>query len=440
MKPPKRVDLKDCPSLLQFLLYDIGQERGETPVEQRPQLHQRQKLNLSQALHRSLQILQFSQLELRDFLEEEIDKNPLLKRVGHPASRSSFSFEELPSKPSLYESLLAQVKESFSNETEKKLALALCSHLDEQGFLTHSLELLSVLYVTSLPLMKRLVTQLQTFSPPGIFARNLKEALLLQLERQGLKSAPVYPLIRDSFEDLLHGRYRALKKKTSLSSRELQTAIQKLSSLELRPTSPFESSPIQPLYPDLRIQKIGSGQWKVELVEELVPRFKIEEKYLKLPPLPPSEQGTLRTFTVGAKWLLRSVQRRRKLLLSLASHLIRKQTSYLNGTGPLVSLSPSKLAEECGVHESTISRALNEKYIDTPRGILPLKALCPVANDPAKELLQKLIAQENKAAPQTDEELAKEMEKKGWKLARRTIAKYRKELHISPASARKHLF
>jgi RNA polymerase sigma-54 factor len=409
-------------------------------VEQRPQLHQRQKLHLSQALHRSLQILQLSQLELKDLLEEELDKNPLLERIPQSAARtSSISFQDPPLHASLHETLITQIKEAFENETEKKLAEVLCAHLDEQGFLMHDVETLAALYVTSLANMKKILTQLQTFSPAGIFARNLQEAFLLQLERQGLKKSAVYKLVLSSFADLLQKRYQILRKHHSLSSEELQTAIQILSRLSSRPLSLFQLSPEQPLYPDLRAQKNSSRQWHIELVEELLPRFRLQEKYLHLSDLSTADKRSLRTFTISAKWLIRSMERRRNLLLSLTSTLIRKQTRYFNGTGPLISLSAAKLAEELGVHESTISRALNEKYVETPRGIFSLKALCPLANDSVKEQLRQLVAEENPTAPWTDEELSKEMEKRGCKVARRTIAKYRKELHISPSSTRKHL-
>ena len=396
------------------------------------------KLILTQALQRSLEILQLPQLDLATFLREEIDKNPLLELESEapfflpPANPPP----EIAAKPSLLDHLQTQIREAFASPFEKQIALKFISHLDERGFLITPLETIGMEVGLEVTDLETILKILQTLDPPGIFARTVQEAFLLQLRQQGFGHSLAYQLVCDGFEDLLQGRWAALKKK--FLAPDLERAICKLARLSTRPASTFQSSPIQSIHPDLRLTKIDC-QWLVEPMEDLLPKFRLKTEYLHLPELSFAHKQTLRTFITSAKWLLRSLQRRRKFLLSLASYLVRKQSAFLNQKGPLVPLTAAELALILNVHESTISRALCQKYLATPRGLLPLHALVPSqSNETVKEILKRLVTQENKNSPLTDDQLAQEMKKAGHEIARRTIAKYRKQLKISSASTRKY--
>jgi len=182
---------------------------------------------------------------------------------------------------------------------------------------------------------------------------------------------------------------------------------------------------------DLQFVK-HDGKWTVSSLEDALPRIRLCTEYVGL--------DNVREFKTSAQWLLRSMQRRRKMLLELGTHLVKLQAPFLNQQGPLQAVSAAELAQLLGVHESTISRALNDKYAATPRGLLPLRALVPSAqNTSAKDVLQRLVTHEDKATPLTDDELASEMTRAGHATARRTVAKYRKQLRIGSASMRKHL-
>ena len=150
------------------------------------------------------------------------------------------------------------------------------------------------------------------------------------------------------------------------------------------------------------------------------------------------QKETMKGFTTSANWLIQAIERRRQLLLSIATHLVKNQTAYLDNTGPLEPICPAELALLFGVHESTISRALADKYIASPLGVIPLRSLVSShGNEPAKQLLIQLIARENKQKPLTDDQLAESLRKFGHDVARRTVAKYRMQCKIGSAMTRK---
>lgn len=384
------------------------------------------------ALRQALEVLQMPQLDLAQWLLSEIEKNPLLELDSFYTKRR---FEgEIPAPITLDEHLRSQIRENFLNEEERMIAEEFLLHLDERGFITCSLESISSLFNRP---VEGVLKILQTFNPPGIFARNLQESLLLQLQAKGKEKTFAFNLVQNCFEDLLHGRYGAIKKK--LKQSDLTGALTDLSRLSMRPAHIYTQEPTTPICPDLRLHKIEGG-WTLELIEDELPKFHIQTQYLDIETESTEEKEALRTFKTQAKWISRSLSRRRKMLKDLGRILIRKQSSFLDQKGPLAQLTIKELAEKLEIHESTLSRALSGKYISTPRGIIPLRSL--ISADPAAEnarqLLEKLIQDEDKEKPLTDDELAKELKIKGFRVARRTISKYRSQLKIGSASQRKH--
>ncbi len=385
---------------------------------------------LSYAIRGALEILQMPQLELGNWLLEQIEKNPLLE-ICSP--KKTFRFEgDIPAQPSLHEHLLTQIRETLLDKDDRKIAYALLEHLDEKGFLLSSYETLKE------DKLDHILTILQSFDPPGIFARNIQESLLLQLKAKGKENHLSYRLVKTCFDDLLHGRYSRIKQKLAL--RDLSPAIQDLARLSLQPANCFKNEPSPAIHIDLRISKIENS-WTLELIEEDLPKVQISNTYLNLREISSEEREVLREFETQANWILHSLKRRRKLLLQLGKILICKQWRFLEGRGDLIPLSVRELSEKLGVHESTLSRALSGKYAQTPKGILPLKALISIAPQTlsAKQMLEKLIRSEDQLNPLTDDRLAELLREKGFKLARRTIAKYRSQLKIGSVNQRKHI-
>jgi len=390
------------------------------------------RLIMTFALRQALEILQMPQLDLSQWLMGEIERNPLLEL--NPV-RTTKRFEvEIPAPISLHEHLHTQIRENFTEGKDRLIAEEFVGYLDEKGFLTCSIETISQLFNRP---VERILTTLQTFDPPGIFARNLQEALLIQLCAKGKASTLAFNLVQNCFDDLLHGRYGAIKKK--LGSEDLGAAMSDLARLSLRPAHIYNQEPTTPIYPDLRIQKIEGG-WALELIEDELPQFHIQTEYLDIETESAEEKEALRTFKAQANWLFRSLNRRRNLLRAIGRVLIRKQAAYLDQKGSLAQLSMKELAEKLAIHESTLSRALSGKYASTPRGIIPLRSLISAAPEAenARQMLEKTIQGEDKQNPFTDDQLVKELGDKGHKIARRTIAKYRTQLKIGSASQRKH--
>lgn len=388
------------------------------------------RLIMTLALSQALEILQMPQIELAQWLLEKIESNPFLQ-IKESSSMPAVE-KEISSPLSLHEHLLAQIRESFSSKKECSAAIFLLQYLDEKGFFSPPPDFaLTPFYLT-------ILEKLQTFHPPGIFARNLQESLLIQLKAKPNPSLSLLFLIENCFDDLLHKRYKAIEKK--LGSVNLGQLIQELSRLSLRPASFFHQEAASPIYPDLVMDQ-EDHTWYVKLSEEEVPPVCIETKYLVVTPHSKEEKEAVRTFKTEARWICRALERRRHLLKEIGEALLKKQISFLDQKGPLAPLSMKELAEELGLHESTLSRALSNKYVATPRGILPLRlfASAETANHQMKQLLVAIIKTENPKAPFTDEELAEKLASQGYPIARRTIAKYRTELNIGPANQRKHL-
>ncbi|MBI5272379.1 MAG: RNA polymerase factor sigma-54 [Chlamydiia bacterium] len=401
----------------------------------RPILQQRQTTHtiVAFALHQSLQLLQMPQLELSQWLLAEIENNPLLEldTMGQTSVRHDFSTIESPL--TLHEHLLHQIQEHFT-QPQQHIAHLLLEALDERGFLECSLNALSHQHNLPRETFERVLPILQTFDPPGIFAQNLRECLLIQL--QDKPNSDAYKIVSSHFEHLLRKRFEKIKK--SLKIDDLSPAILTLARLHLRPSASFrQETPIW-IRADLTMTKTGKT-WIIETPEEMLPKFHLNTRYLTLSPDEPEEKKSLRKWVVQGKWLLKSLERRRLLLREVGALLARKQAAFLEQRGELQQITAQEIATKLQIHESTLSRALAGKYVQTPRGCIALKSLLSASPETltAKEALQRLIAQENRKEPLSDTQLADTLQQSGIVLARRTIAKYRKELKISSAAQRK---
>ena len=402
-------------------------------MDQRQTARQAQSLQIavSQTLVRSLKMLEMTQLELAACIEEEVSKNPLLEtRFKNKVFQAPENTIEAIPPPSLYEFLCSQIRDVFSGIDERRIAISLLHQLDERGFLSPDVDISA---------LHDFVRKLQTLDPPGIFATSLQECFLLQLVRMGHANTLAYAIVADSFDDFLHRRYGKIKTKHRIGPHVLECAIRLLSTLAMRPAAAFAKELIPPIYADLKLTQ-NDTKWRVALKDDFCPDIKIKEEYLAIHNLPEDEMRALREYAASAKRLLQTIEKRKRFLLALAHHLALKQASFLNQKGALIPISIQELAAKFSVHESTIYRALSQKYLETPIGLMPLSFLVvSSSSDPIKERIRKLIAREDKLHPLTDEQILHEMKKTGCLIARRTVSKYRKSLNILPASVRKHL-
>ncbi len=317
-------------------------------------IEQQQRQVLTFALTQALHMLQLPQLELTQVILAEIERNPLLELDRLPSPPPLM--HDVAAPPSLREYLRAQAREAIGAE-QMETAYRLIDLMDDQGLLPADLS----------EAERALLLALQRFDPPGLFATSLRESLLLQLKAQGRERSPAARLVECHFDDLLQGRWTQIQRAAKMHPKTVQAAIQRLAELRLRlPSHAAQPSSL----PDFILE-----EQQIALDESQLPTFHLRTEYDGLKPSDREERETLQRFRTSARWLIRCLSRRRTLLQELAKRLFDKQKVYLMGDGPLAPLTLQDLANEMGVHLSTVSRALSDKTLLTPRGQIQLKEL-----------------------------------------------------------------
>jgi RNA polymerase sigma-54 factor len=420
-----------------------------------------QALVLNMAMQQALYVLQMPITDLVQWVQLQIEQNPLLQfdetpAEDHPAELDfdtqgfevleqlddtfvqglfpdeifdeAISLENLiPASLSLYDHLMAQARTAFLVSSQLAHAEQIIGNLDDKGFLAD---------FEADPQILRIV---QTFDPPGIAARDLRECLLIQLKLQKKEASLAFFLISNHFQDLLRCRLSYLAKKFQMTVAEIQTALQKdISALDFHPAGRFQATPSSAVIPDIIIEQAETG-YLVKINESPLPRFTLS---------PPSFANLNQHYTEG-KWMEKILARRREILTKIVNYLLVKHADFFSGiTQNLATTSIQEIAQELQLHESTVARAVKDKYISCPRGIFALKYFFPhtsataengqsISHIDAKQLLRQLVDHEDKSKPLSDHSLARAMSKAGIPCARRTIAKYRKALNIPPASHRR---
>lgn len=349
------------------------------------------------------------------------------------------------------------------NDLDRSIALIIIDSIDGDGYLKTSLEEIvqsvqkegtAETEEIDIATVETVLHQIQHFDPVGIGARDLKECLLLQLaelppETPWLKEARL--LVQERLNTLAAHDYNELIKSMKLEREALKEIVGLIQSLNPRPGSRLENSQVAYITPDVFVKK-SKNQWKVELNPELAPRLRINSYYASL--IPHTEKGEevarLKNHLQEARWFIKSLKSRHETLLKVATCIVERQTDFLEyGEEAMKPLILHDIAEELGLHESTISRVTTQKYIHTHRGIFELKYFFSshvstntggeCSSTAIRALIKKLIAAENAAKPLSDDKISKILSEQGIKVARRTVAKYREALVIPPSNERKRL-
>lgn len=378
-------------------------------------------------MHQSLHALELPIVELAEWVRQEIDNNPLLEYTeSDQDSKPHFFIDHYPNPPpTLYEHLIEQIKEILTSPQELHLAEKIIGNLDEKGFLSLPLQELC----HDIPLATKVLKHIQQCEPTGIGAFNTQHSLLLQLERKGQKERLAYRILRDHYDDFLHNRLPFLANTLQTPLKTIKACVQnEIRSLHLHPGYAFKNSPVPYIHPDLTIH-----EKEVSVNEQLLPSFKLSDQRLT-PPLYP--------YLQGAKRVIEILDRRKSTLQKIGTFLLKKQQGFLIHQESLLPLSLRETAQALELHESTISRAVKDKYIDSSRGLLLLRDLfvskeASPGYSEIKQLIHDLIQKENKHSPYSDEALARQLKQLGMPCARRTIAKYREELSIPHSSLRR---
>jgi RNA polymerase sigma-54 factor len=291
----------------------------------------------------------------------------------------------------------------------------------------------------------------QKLDPPGVGARNLRECLLLQLTPDVPCRDVLQILIANHLDDIQQNRLPTIEKKTGIPIEEIKEAIEHLRRLNPRPGSRFSPENAQYVVPDLIVEADEHGQYEVRLQDEHTPQLAISRHYqrlLKNKEADPAAREYIQKKIQSARWLIEAIEQRRNTLLKVARAIIEHQKAFLDkGPEYIEPLKMQQIADRVHVHVTTVSRAVDDKWVQTPRGIFPLKRFFgggtttadgeEVAWDTIKQKLLEIIAKENKQAPLSDEEIVEELGRSGFPVARRTVTKYRKALRIASSRQRK---
>jgi len=294
---------------------------------------------------------------------------------------------------------------------------------------------------------------IQRLDPPGVGARDLRECLLIQLGEQADTESLTYRLVRDAFPDLIAHRWNDLAKRFGVEPAAVQTAADELARLDPKPGLKHASQSDGYIIPDLIVEKIG-GRYQVFLNDTGMPRLRLSRSYQEIAcdkkKMTPENREFIASKMNSANWMIQAIEQRRQTMLKVMNFIVDRQRDFFEkGIEFLRPLTLREVAEVINMHESTVSRVTNEKYVQTPRGVLPLKfffssALTTASGEDAsarsiRAKLQKMVGEENSAKPLTDQQIVHLFQEQGIQIARRTVAKYRDQLGILPARMRKRV-
>jgi len=414
---------------------------------------QKQKISLTPLLKKSIDLLQLSRYELIQKIDREIEVNPFVEKeltdeieYDENYNDSDFDFN-LAAVETLRDSLINQVNDINLNENEKIISLNIIDCLDESGQLVDELEDIAEMMqkeVSIFEINEVLVNIIQDLEPAGIGFRNFKECIKIQIKKKnlnkGIKSICLEILDQNQSESLDEIVIQFTKK--GYSNSQIDKAMNEIKSCDLSPGLNFEN--INYIIPDLKIE-LKNQSLNVEFINDTFPKIKIDEDLIEKTniQLKKNPNKQISEKIQNAKWLLSSIKKRNDTVMQVGELICKRQISFLQDNPLKINpLSNKNLSDELGLHPSTISRILRSKYIDTPKGIIPLKSLLVSSVSKTRDVtpiqLMQLIESiiENEKKPKSDNKIALELNKRGFNLARRTITKYRKKLNIASSRNR----
>jgi RNA polymerase sigma-54 factor len=300
---------------------------------------------------------------------------------------------------------------------------------------------------------QKMLATVQSLDPPGVGAQDLRECLLLQLKEAGLEQSVPYRLVRDCFEELINHRWSEISKRFGISAGDVQKAADEIAKLDPKPGLQYGSRDDNYIIPDLIVEKIDD-RYHVFLNDANLPRLKLSRAYQEIARDKKKFDGENKEFISNklnsANWMIQAIEQRRQTMLKVMNYIVERQREFFEkGIQYLKPLTLREVAEVINMHESTVSRVTNEKFVQTPRGVLPLKFFFSsglatsdgedVSARGIKAQLQKLVQEEDPKHPLTDQAIVNILRESGVQIARRTVAKYRDQLGVLSARMRKRV-
>ena len=473
-----------------------------------PGLDLSQKLKLEQKLApqliQSLQLLQLTTLELEQLLKQELESNPLLeettdlidvKQVEEPKAsqedkeeesspvekeeltiereqvdwseyiREGFEMgygsrgeerdqempETYPSKEeTLEEHLLSQLKLTDLSEEDIRIGENIIGNLDDDGYLTCPVEDIASAVAVSVEDVERILTIIQTFDPVGVGARDLRECLTIQLKQKGEGDSLVGAIVDKHLLDLKRGRFALIAKTLGVSEEDVHQAASGIAKLNPRPGW-GPSGGARAIFPDVIVEKIDNT-YVVLLNDKNTPTLRVNPLYRSLLESTPTSTSEAKKYVVdklnAARWLIKSIDQRKSTILAVVNYLVEAQRDFLeHGVTHLKPMVLQEVADALSISVSTVSRVTSNKYVQTPRGIFPLKYFFDakiegrggedISSKRVKDRISRMIEEEDPKHPLSDQDIADRLRAENLNIARRTVSKYREQLKIMPARFRK---
>ncbi len=448
-----------------------------------------QKLMMTPELRQAIAILQLSALELSDMIEQEIIENPVLeiaeKEVDDPEAdpvnenpkeqlddylnwddyfnqgidkKSEYMVVDdekttvekfVKNNVSLHEHLEFQLHLAVRDESAKGIGHYLIGCIDENGYLCGTLSEAADTLGTNEDRVLEVLNLIQTFDPMGVGARDLQECLLLQCQQKGTYTTLVEDIICHYLPEVAAGKYKAIAEKLNCSPQEIQQAVDVIRTFDPKPGRAFGNDQCSYIVADMTVERVN-GKYVITVNDTSVPKLTINPYYRRVAVDADSES---KKFIEGrlnsAVWLIKSIEQRRRTLYNVMEAIIELQQDFFDkGTKFLRPLVMKKVAEKIEVHESTVSRAIANKYVDTPHGLVSLRSFFSTAVQSSdgsqdvsatkvKQKIKELINTEDSSDPFSDQALSEILCQHGMKISRRTVAKYREEQNIPSSAKRK---
>ncbi len=453
-----------------------------------------QSQTLAPQMRKSLEILQASTLELSQLLRQALETNPTLEDITEIESLDNESpdaddpdsleylneteddwrdrsildgrsnqwtqedeerrqrlYDNIVAPESLQQHLQQQLDLSLIEPSVRKAAQELLGFINERGFLDEPLQKIGLNSSSTFKNLREALSLIQSFDPAGVGASGIPEALLIQLNRSSGTDTIEYKIVKDHLEDLARKRYPQIAKALGISIDRITEAASNISRLSPNPGGEFDPTGNPYILPDVIIEKNDDGKWSARLTGEHLPALRINDFYKDMigkSGVDAKARAFLRDQIRDGRSLIRSISLRQETILAIAHKLIDQQTEFLEkGPRHLRPLTMNDIADELQLHATTVSRAVAGKFIQTPQGLMEMRAFfatgyqteggAEVSNAGVREAIQQLVSQENQAKPLSDDAITKALAKQGITIARRTVAKYREQLNILPSHLRK---
>jgi len=458
---------------------------------------------LSPQLQQSLLILQTPLLELRNLVQQEMETNPVLEELpdqsradergeAEPSAEDNFDnefqklasldeewrdymaqsasysfdgsrnsreaqdkrqflFDSIPVQDTLQQNLIGQLNQSVLSGSDRKAAELVIGNIDDNGFLQSTPEEMALNSGIPKEDFEKMLALIQSFYPAGVGARDLRECLLIQLQRQEKKNTLEYKIVSEHMEDLGRRRFPEIARRMGISVEDVQKAANNIARLNPRPGQVFAAAPQNYVLPDVIVEKVD-GEYQISLNNEQIPHLRISNLYKDIIASGNSQSSEVKDYIRdkirSGKFLIRSIHQRQQTISNMAQQIVSRQRDFLeHGPSHLKPMIMREVADAVGVHETTVSRAVSGKYMATPQGVFEMKYFFTsgyqtatgesLSNISVKEAILDLVKHESGSAPLSDHEMVEILGERGIPIARRTVAKYRDELNILPSHMRR---